>query len=153
MSGYEVVPCTMADLRGLARNMRAADRSEIIGMGLKPLRTLYHCWSGSAASCAVRATDGAVIAVAGDVGHLLDPVGRLWLFTSPLVERFPLAFFREARAFLHARLAVRRALTSSVRADYTAALRTFDMLGFQIEPPEPMPPYGTEYCRITMGQP
>lgn len=148
---YRIRECRLADLRHLVGTMRAEDRSEIAGLGLSPRHALFLCWQESPQPrmAEVDCGDGWEIAAAwGDCGALLDPVGRAWLFTAPPIEAVPLAFFRETRREVAARLRLRRRLVSSVRADYQRALRFFTMAGFRAGDPVAAPPYGLPYHPI-----
>lgn len=152
---YRIRRCLLADIRRISGDLRAQDRSEIDGFGLSPRRALFHCWQQSPTP---RVAEIAVderwrpAAVWGDEGALLDPLGRAWLFTAPIIERVPLAFFREARRQIRERLQVRHRLISSVRADYSQALRFFALLGFQISEALPQPPNGVLYHEIEIGR-
>lgn len=122
-------------------------------MGIVPRHLLFRCWHNSPDPRVAEIDDGycwRVAAVWGDEGALLDPVGRAWLVTTPIIERLPLAFFREARREIGERLKLRRVLISQVAADYACALRFFRMLGFTIEGPV-REATGAEYCLIRIG--
>jgi hypothetical protein len=134
--------------------MREADRSEIVGQGWKPRHAMFRLWRESPDPQVGEVHDGTdwrLAAAWGDCGGMLDPVGSAWLFTTDMVERIPIAFFRQARAWSYGRLAVRQRLVSLVRADYACALRFFDMIGgFEVGDPQPMPPHGIPYSVIEL---
>lgn len=151
MSAFEIRPCTLAHLRDLALHMRAADRAEIAGAGRIARHLLIALWRRSL-DPRVGLLDGHVAAAWGDEAGLLDEEGAMWLFTTPLVERLPLAFFRQTRAEIAERLQVRRRLISEVAEDYTAALRFFRLLGFEIGEARAAPS-GMRYCCMTICRP
>lgn len=146
---YHIRGCRLADLRALAFLMRPCDRSEIVGLGLEPRHVLSQLYRESP-DPQMAEYGGEIAAAWGDCGGLLSSVGTAWLFTTPMVERAPLAFFRHAREWANNRLMVRQSLVSSIRADYTAALRFFAMIGFEIKEPQPLPPHGILYSVIEM---
>lgn len=134
MSRYAIVPCTLAHLREIGRTMRAEDRAEIEDAGLRPRHLLAQLWRDTLAPKAA-IVDGEVAAVWGDAAPLLALDGSMWMFTSPAVERLPLAYFREARRDIGERLKTRRVLRADVACGYERALRFFAMLGFRLGPP------------------
>jgi hypothetical protein len=128
---YAVIPCERRHLVELARTMRAADRAEIEGAGRVPLLLLRSLWRRSVEPMAAL-VDGEVAAIWGDEAGLLAEEGHPWLFTSPAIEKLPLAFYREARREITAMLSRRASLVSQVDEGYLAALRFFKMLSFEI---------------------
>ena len=153
MTTYRIQPCTLADLRAMSLSMRAMDRSEIEGAGMKVRHALNRIWRGSVDPRCAYVDSGLgweIAAVWGDEGSMLEALGRAWLFTAPPVEKVPLAFFREARKDIAQRLTMRRMLRSSVRADYTQALRFFRLLGFTIGPAVAVGPEGVFYREIAI---
>lgn len=125
---YEILPCTLAHLRALARTMRAEDRAEIEALGLKPRHVLVHQWKLSAAPKTIL-VDGEVGACWGDASPLLDDDGCIWLFTAPPIERIRYTYFREAQRELRRLLETRTVLRAHVTHDYAKSLRFFRMLG------------------------
>lgn len=143
---YEIVPCRLSHIRRLARDIRADDRAELEGCGLVARHALQALWRRTPdPKCAV--IGGDVAAAWGDHGGLLDPVGLMWFFTTPAIERIPLAFFREARRQIDVYLQWREALIADVGAEYDKAIRFFRMLGFEIGEPR-MSEQGTAYRRM-----
>lgn len=127
---HEFKPCSLGHLAILARTMRAEDRAEIEGLGLDVRRTLLRLWLASAEpGCGL--VDGDVAACFGDSAPLLSETGHLWLFTTPAIERVPLAYFREVRAGIAALLSRRLKLIADARADYTKTMRFFGLVGFK----------------------
>lgn len=112
--------------------MRAADRAEIESSGRVPLLALRSLYRRSLEPPKVALVDGAVAAVWGFEGGLLGAQVAAWLFTAPAVEKLPLAFFRETRREVAAIAAQRGTVISQVHEDYTAALRFFTLLGFEL---------------------
>lgn len=144
MSRYEILPCRLAHLRRLAMTLREADRAEIAAAGHAPRHLLSALWRRSLEP-RVGLIDGEVAAAWGDAGDMLSPVGEVWFFTAPPIERLPLAFLREARCEVARMLMGRRSLAADVHRDYGRARRFFALMGFSIAEPN-----DTGWCRMTI---
>lgn len=146
---YAIVPCTLAHLRELARTMRAEDRAELEAAGLVPRHVLYRLWRASA-PCRAAVIDGKVAVAWGDAGGVLSDTGEMWLFTTPQAGLLPIAFFREARRDIAARLRGRRILRAHVIDGYERALRLYRLLGFAIGEPTPIGPHQQLFREIRL---
>jgi hypothetical protein len=152
---YRAERCGVAHLRAVARSLRHEEVTELamsypLGMpqliGRQVRHVMFALWRQSPWSLAFVCGDG-VIAVVGDSAPLLCAEGRPWLFTTTLADRFPLAFFCEARDRIRAMLAVRHVLRASILATSTRSARFYDMLGFTIGEPQD----GLREIRIERG--
>jgi hypothetical protein len=76
--------------------------------------------------------DGEVAVIGGDSAPVLASEGLLWLFTTPLVERVPLAFFRMMREEISNIMEIRATVRSTVLASFERCLRFYRMLGFEV---------------------
>ena len=162
---YRAEPCGISHLRAVARSLRQEEVTELamsypLGMpqliGRQVRHVMFALWRQSPWSIAFvcdenppeppiqvdfdglkRAhKENGVIAIVGDSAPLLCAEGRPWLFTTALADRFPLAFFCEARDHIRAMLAVRHVLRASILATSTRSARFYDMLGFTIGEPQ-----------------
>lgn len=152
MARYVILPCRLSHLAELARTMRREDRAEIEGAGVHVKHFLFALWKESAAYRRTALVDGEVAACWGDAAGTLEPEGAMWLFTAPVIERVPLAFFREARRGIAERLTMRSVLRSDVAVGYERALRFFSMLGFEILPHGSGGPDDTERREIRISR-
>lgn len=146
---HTVEPATMSHMNQIADRLRKGDRSEIEATGFTPRRLLRSLWKNSH----VRRTgfvDGEIAAVWGCAGVLLSPVGEMWLFTTPAVERVPMAFVKVARAEMSAILETKAVLVSSCLATYVQSVRLWKMLGFEMGAPFPMGPEAKLFRRMVM---
>lgn len=146
---YTIIPCRLSHIAEIARTIRAEDRAEIEGVGLHVRHLLVALYRGSLYRRAAL-VDGEVAAVWGDSAPLISTEGAMWAVTAPVIERVPLAFFREARREIAERLQVRSVLRADVADSYTAALRFYRLLGFEIGARRPLPPAGTLYREISI---
>ncbi len=114
--------------------MRAADAAEASVLGKDPRRALRQSFR-MARICRAMEIDGEVAAIGGLGGDLLADAGSLWLITTAAVERAPLAFVRALRREVVGMLAHCRRLEGYVAADYHAAVRMLELLGFTLATP------------------
>lgn len=131
---YQIVPLTLAHLRMIAPRLRAGDLAEIEASGMKPRHLLNYLYRHSTERHAAF-VDGEIAAVWGCAGSLVQVTGEAWLFTTPAIERAPMAFIKEARKVLRGWLATRRQVMSSCLASYEQSVRFFALLGFEIGEP------------------
>jgi len=155
---HAVVPATAEHVGMLAANLRAQDLAEIAGTGSTVKRSL---WRGYRNSILVETAfvDGEVAAMWGlCCGYvpglsLLSDVGRPWLLTTAAVERVPVTTVREARRAVERMLMVKPVLENYVLASYDQAVRMLRMIGFTIDPPQPVGRDGEPYSRFHMRRP
>lgn len=114
--------------------MRVEDRAEITQAGHEVRHCLFRLYRQTMDPL-TGLIDGEVAACWGDYSPLISEAGAMWLFTAPIIETMPLAFFREARRDIARRLQSRSSLVSQIAEGYTAAIRFFGMLDFEIEAP------------------
>lgn len=147
---YTILDCEPCHLRTLARTLRAEDGAELAAMGTgSPQAILWRCWRTSVLRRAAL-VDGEVAAAWGVTGSMMGGTGIPWLLTSPAVERVPVAFVREGRRELAEMRALYPDLCNYVHAPYKKAIRFLALLGFTIDPPEPILPTGAYFCRFSM---
>lgn len=127
----EVVPCKLAHLRELANNMRPGDAEEAAVTGRPCRHLLVFLWKSSVYSRAAL-VDGQVAAAWGCTAPLLVSEGEPWLFTTPVVEKAPIACVKVGRREVARMLRDHRSLVSSVASDYTKAVNFLRRLGFSI---------------------
>lgn len=149
---YEIVPCQAWHLGALAVLARPDDRREMLAVALPPLALLEQLWSDSWVS-RTGFVDGDLAACWGCGGSALATSGSVWLFTTPAVERVPLAFAREARAFCDEMLETKHRLVSACLDGYERSVRLWTMLGFSIEAPMAMGPNGAMFRPMWMERP
>ncbi len=127
----EILPCKLSHMRELANNMRSGDAAEVAVTGLPCRHLLVALWKNSVYR-RVALIDGKVAAAWGCSSHLLVSEGEPWLFTTPVVERAPIRFLRQARREVAEMLRGHQSLVSSVASDYTKAIKFLELLGFSV---------------------
>lgn len=126
---YEIGECQISDIRAIIPVLRQDDLAELRAADIAPRHVLYNLWRQSFTRRAVW-IDGAIAAVFGCTGTLAGGDGYLWLFTSPIIEKLPLAFFREARAQIRDFLETKTILETGVLRSYERSIRFWKMVGF-----------------------
>jgi hypothetical protein len=153
---YWITATAAPDLALLREHLRTLDREEIENAGHTARQSLWRGYRNSIL-CEAAWIDGEVAAVWGlAVGQrpgvsLLGDVGAPWLLTTPAVEKVPIAFVKEGKKVLDRMRAVKPKLENHVLSSYSAAVRFLILLGFTVEPPEPVGKGGTLYSRFHIG--
>lgn len=146
---YRIVDANLSHLAELKRTLREQDQREITCMGIPIKRALLNSYRGSIRR-KTAIVDDRVAAMWGVGGVFLSGKGIPWLLTSPAIEKAPIAFVKEAQREVRKMQAVYPSLENHVLASYHQAVGFLALLGFQIEPPEPMGPDGVLYRRFWM---
>lgn len=133
----------------MASRMRADDRAEVVAGGAVPRHLVFELWRGSHESYA-GLIDGDLAAMFGCAGPLLAPSGHVWLLTTPTIELMPIAFAKEARAFLRRILEIKTEVYSGCVEGYERSLRLWRMLGFQVREPTVVPQTGARFHMLVM---
>ncbi len=146
----KIVPATMSHVSAVAATMRPEDAAEVLAScGFDPLRALRESVQVSDAAWTLL-LDGQPAAVFGAVG-VASGCGVVWMLTSTMVDRHPIAFLRLCRPVVEALLMHYGLLFNYVDARYEVALRWARWLGFTVSEPEPFGVAGLPFCRIEMG--
>lgn len=131
---YEIIPCRVSHVIAMSRNLREGDAIELAALGRPARHTMVDLYRDSILSGSAF-VDGEIAAVWGFSAPLASPEAEAWLFTSPAIERAPLAFLRETRAILKRVLKSYDTIVSACDAGYLRSLQFFDLLGFSMGPP------------------
>ena len=145
--------CTLAHIRSIIPKLRVWDRKELSATETAPRHALISLWRNSFLRRAYT-VDGEIAAVWGCSGSIADETGELWLFTTPIVERVPIKFIKEARRSIEELLRIKRILVSAVLADYACAVKTYRLLGFALGAPKQYGSTGALFreIRLERGQ-
>lgn len=132
-----VVPATHAHMDALARGLRDRDRIEIIGMGSTVADSLRITWRRSLLTRTVL-LNGAVVCVGGVGGSPLGGVGQPWMLSTTLFPKVPIFMVKEGLRQVATWLSIFPRLESYVDARYQQACGYLEVLGFQLDAPEPL---------------
>lgn len=148
----EIVPATIEHAERIV--LRPGDARELKALGI----TMPEAFMFSTARPIWAETyliDGEVAAMVGLSARLslLGDRGEPWLLTGLPVDRHPKTFLRETRAGVARMRAQFPVLANWVHAEYRQAIRWLRWLGFDIGPPQPLPPYGALFRRFAIGEP
>ena len=131
MPAISIEPCRIRHLHAIAADLRAEERFELPLLGVtKPRHLMLRLYRETLYPMAALA-NGHAIAVWGDASPPLAAEGTLWLFTSRMIESFPISFAKIARREVERMLVGREALRSSVHKSCERALRFYRLLGFE----------------------
>lgn len=131
-----ILSTTPEHLRALAMVLRPEDEGEILAFGISPAKALWRSYKGSIFS--KTAFIGSDIAACwGCSGSFLGTTGQPWLLTSEAVRNIsPLRFARIYQQEVHQMLEFFQILENYVGAEYDAAIRLLDIVGFTVGEPE-----------------
>lgn len=122
-------PCK-ADFKFLARHMRPMDKRELHATHGGVDAALLERFARSSTCCLTLCARGRVAGLAGIVpGGLPAPCACVWLLTARGVEKYPLGFFKAARAVLTHFLSFYPTLYNYIDLRYPQAVRFALMLG------------------------
>lgn len=142
------MPLLEADILGVSRIVRQADRDEIEGALQTPIeQALREGALGYKASKIVM--DGKVLAVFGDAPHS-EGVGVPWLISTVHVTRHPKAFLQVCKPEIEEMLTRSELLINFVDVRNTTAIRWLTWLGFEFGEPEPYGPLDVLFKRFWM---
>ncbi len=134
----------------LAAQLRGSDRLEALALGVSVEDALASSIVLSRGRSWVSYIDDQVAAVWGVVAcDLLT--GRIapWMVSTPVVAKYPRAFFVESRVVLQGLLDTYGELSAWVDARYDMAVRWLRRLGFHMDGPHPYGPSGTPFYYAT----
>ena len=140
------------DGQAVAKNMRDADRREIMYLTLlRPWpavrMTVAHaegCWTGLA--------DGEIGCIFGiNRKTVISDIGVPWLLGTPVMDTVPTRFLRESREYYARMERAFPKMENWVMAENTKAVQWLSWLGFDMGEPIPMGIGGKEYIRFTKG--
>jgi hypothetical protein len=145
-----VLPSTAVHVRALAANLRPADQNEIEIYGFPTNKALWRSFKASF----LRHTafiDNEIAAMWGVGGSPMGQMGQPWLMTTEAVKKIsPLAFARIYQREVLRMLNVFPVLINYVDAEYTAAVRLLDIVGFNLGEPEPLGKNGALFRQFEM---
>ena len=154
VSSYDpvvIVPTIASHISSIKTDLRPKDQAEILRFGISIQHALWRSYRQSV----LRKTaliDGRVAAVWGVCGTFMGEVGIPWLMTTPAVKKVsPLKFARIYQSEVLDMLKIFPSLVNYVDSEYTSAIRLLDIIGFDIDDPEPFGRNNAKYRRFSLG--
>jgi len=146
------LPATKAHAYALSRTMRAEDREEVWARSRQsPLEALMDSIATSEMAFTLKFEDE-IAAIWGVRGRgVLDPFACIWGLTGQVVDRFPIAFYRESKKAVALARKQYPFLANTVDARYERSLRWARRLGFFVLKPEPAGVHGELFHPIVLG--
>lgn len=132
----------------LKANLREEDKAEVLGLGVSIQQSLWYGFKNSVYRKTALIEDKPV-AMWGICGVLLGSKALPWLLTSPDVYKVsPLRFTRIYQEEVKKMLGMFPVLENLVDAEYAAAIRLLDIIGFSIGESEPLGYNGAMYRKF-----
>ena len=137
------------DIAELARDMRAADRDEIVAAaGPDVLETLRLSVAASVDSWAARTPEGLLCIFGTAAMSLTAREGSPWMLGTPLLDRHRRSLIKTADAYIRGMLRVFPVLANHVDARNAASIKRLGWLGFEFGEPEPYGVQGLPFRRF-----
>lgn len=145
-----IVPAELRHAEALVADLRPMDAAECWTLGVEPLHGLRESTRHSlVAWTALEA--GQPIAMWGvTAAEMMGRVGCPWLLGGERLTAHRRQFVMESRARLAPMRALFPRMENHVLADYRAAVRWLEWLGFTLDAPEPRGPFGALWRRFWM---
>ncbi len=145
----EIRRCRGRDIRSLRGKLRAEDVLEISRRsGRDPYAVLVYSYRHSD-EVYVGLVNSEIACVWGVAQEsLLAENASIWLLSTPVMERAPVAIARRTRSELHKLLRRYRSLGNYVDSQYVRCVRWLRWLGFTLEAPEPVGVRGELFSRF-----
>ncbi len=145
----EIVSATMDHAEAI--ELRPGDAREIAAHGVSKMEGLRVSLGRSLWADAYIA-DGEVAAILGcGMSSLLGGHATPWLITGRPVDGHKKNFLRLTKARIDELRREYPVMVNWIHAPYAESLRWAKWLGFTVEAPVPLGPFGEPFCRITMG--
>ena len=143
---YKYREPTDEDLEYLARNMKHADRREVVGVdGGDILQSLHTCRDTSD-YCSVCLANNVPMAIFGiKAGGLITTDGMIWLLSTPDIDRHKVYVAIRSRKIVRTALKVYTRLYNYVDVKNENSIKWLKWLGAEFARPEPYGVYGLPY--------
>jgi hypothetical protein len=154
MAIVEITPTRLSDVWAFEK-MRPEDAAEVMALdGCSPVEAIIESWASSKETWTGR-INGEVAAMFGvalhPMGSTLAPVGVAWALTTPVVDLYPVAFYRHSKRVVEGFAARHGMLINYVDARYGKAVAWLRRLGFVIHPPLKLGQNGELFHPIVYG--
>lgn len=126
-----LVPASIEHACVLVPEMRIHDKFEFENAGVDPTEAVMESVRQSAAAWSAL-VDGKVACMWGVKEESLVTGGRLWLITTPIVEKHPYRFLVESKRIVDDLIVTYQFLYNYVDAQYETSVRWMQWLGFEV---------------------
>lgn len=151
-SRTDFTPSTLGDVDQLLVNLRTGDMEEMVALHGYPFDDIVRAGIMRSDAAWTVWIDGKLAAVFGVSGvPSVRGLGVPWLLGTPHLERHGSQLVRHGRQYVDHMLSVYPALANYVSAENERSIRWLENLGFSIDPPAPLGPYGAPFRRFHKG--
>lgn len=133
---FEIVEGKAWHCGAMSRLLRAEHRSAVDALDLNPHHELRACFDASAFRRAWL-IDGAIAALGGVTGMMLNQTGGIWLAVASRAQQFPIAMLKEAKRQLEEILLFKSRVSTQIMRTDPASFRFARSLGFYVVHPLP----------------
>ena len=140
-------PATVADAVQVANNLRPEDLKEIEGMGHKSPAVIFSVLASDVA-VSFFSKEGEIAGVAGICPDSRAGVGVIWMLCTPVVQKEPFTFVRQAKQWLADEQRNYRLLWNLADARNLYHHKLLRMLGFKALRSVPAGPFNLPYLEI-----
>lgn len=143
----DILPTTQEHIFELRDNLRDEDKKEIARFGVSDHEALWASWQDSII-CKTAIVEGKVAGIWGISGCLWEGVGRPWILTAPICDKYPIHFALLYRQEMREMLRIFPVLENYVDAAYHKSLKLLEIMGFTLYNPERYGPNGGMFCKV-----
>jgi hypothetical protein len=137
----------------MSREMRTATSHQSLAAGLHPKKQLWDTFRASLESWTVDVEGEGLAALSGVGACFLSDVGEPWLCTTPLVEKYKLAFVRFSRdVMVELMLDVTPKLEGHIYSDFPRGIRFLRALGFDFGETVKMGPRAAPFVKFSKAR-
>jgi hypothetical protein len=152
MLKWEIRNARPEDAELLVANMRDDDRKEIEALGMSPLGSMEHSIKHSHFAKTV-VVEGEIAIIFGAVfTSVLTGKAMPWFCTSKVVDKHLMWFARYTKRYLPLYFSRYECLENIVDARYNKSINWLKWLGFKVDPPIQVEPYGEMFCKFTLKE-
>lgn len=155
MARLTLAPARLTDVWAFGTNMRPDDAAEVMASdGYTPVEAVMESWAVSHEAWTAR-INGEVGAMLGVVAHrestLLAPINLVWMLTTRVVDKYPVAFYKASYRVVRDLATRHGLLINYVDARYARALGWAERIGFKMSPPLALGTHGELFIPIVFG--
>lgn len=125
-----IIPTTVNHIRALVANLREEDLREIEKWNLRPFKGIWRAYKNSMLCNSLFIGDE-IMAIGGLNGSVLGFTANPWLFTSNVVDEYPLVFASLYRKEVKKMLKQYSVLETWCDCAYTKSLKMMKIIGFK----------------------
>mgnify|MGYP003625007109 CR=1 FL=1 len=133
----EIRKPTQADVDNLIKNMRQADRNELMALHNEIGRIVQYSFERSEHKWSVYANGEFVCMFGVGYAALVSDTGIIWMLGTDLIEQYKGAFIRHSKRYIEAMLTIYPVLSNYCDVRNKRTIRWLKFMGFTFSEPTP----------------